>query len=246
LLKKLVYLFLIFPFLIMAQQKSLLENQLKYERVQSAYNEKLSFIQKDFETKKLQWPPSNILFRAFKNEAQLELWLKQGENYIIYKTYNVCYSSGKLGPKRKEGDLQVPEGFYFIDRFNPQSNFYLSLGINYPNESDKILSDKLKPGSDIFIHGACVSVGCLPMTDDKIKEIYIIALLAKQGNGQKIPVHIYPFKFSLLNKFLYYSKYSEQVVFWKNLEEEYLNFEKNKKLRKINIDKNGKYIFENL
>ena len=71
--------------------------------------------------------------------------------------------SGTMGPKRLQGDYQVPEGFYYINEFNPNSNYHLHLGLNYPNASDKILSDSLRPGGDIYIHGSCVSIGCIPL-----------------------------------------------------------------------------------
>ncbi len=64
----------------------------------------------------------------------------------LFKTYKVCALAGTLGPKRMEGDYQVPEGFYYINEFNPQSNYYLSLGINYPNESDKVSKRFIRPG----------------------------------------------------------------------------------------------------
>lgn len=103
--------------------------------------------------------------------------------FRLIKDYQICSLSGELGPKRQQGDLQVPEGFYWIDRFNPASNFYLSLGINYPNQFDRILGKSGELGGDIFIHGGCVTIGCIPITDDKIKELYLIAVEAK-SNGQ--------------------------------------------------------------
>ena len=136
--------------------------------------------------------------------------------YTLIRIYKVAAASGELGPKRKEGDQQVPEGFYVIDRFNPQSAYHLSLGLNYPNASDKILSDKQKPGSDIFIHGNEVSIGCLAMTDDKIKEIYLLALDAKP-NGP-IPVHIFPARLSELKLKALAKTYAPvRVEFWRSL-----------------------------
>ena len=89
-----------------------------------------------------------------------------------------------------QGDYQVPEGFYYINEFNPNSNYHLSLGLNYPNASDRILSDSLSPGGDIYIHGSCVSVGCIPVTDEQIEEIYIIASYAKASGQDYIPTHL--------------------------------------------------------
>src|SRR5207244_11578237 len=95
-------------------------------------------------------------------------------------------------PKRRFGDEQVPEGFYELDWFNPQSNFYLSLHINYPNASDRILSSRQNPGGDIFLHGNCASIGCIPVTDDGIKAVYWLAVLVHNQNQQHLPIEFYP------------------------------------------------------
>ena len=151
------------------------------------------------ENAKINYPPKGLLIRAFKHEEGLEIWASNeidGE-YILLKTYPIAKQSGVLDPKRKEGDKQVPEGFYYIDRFNPRSRYHLSLGLNYPNESDKVRSDKKQPGSDIFIHGSNVSIGCLAVTDEIIEEIYILALDVKQGGLKNIPVHLFPFRMNV-------------------------------------------------
>ena len=101
-----------------------------------------------FEKQGYEYPPQNIYLRIFKDEQILEVWTKRDVDKTYKKVcdYEFCATSGKLGPKRQEGDLQIPEGFYYIDRFNPNSNFFLSLGINYPNKSDKILGVKRQFG----------------------------------------------------------------------------------------------------
>ena len=98
--------------------------------------------------KKYQYRKFQLFIRAFKKEKLLEVWVKEARQrkLRLVNTYDFCATSGDLGPKRKEGDLQIPEGVYTINHFNPLSNFHLSLGINYPNASDKILSDPRKPG----------------------------------------------------------------------------------------------------
>ena len=148
-----------------------------------------------------------------------------------------------LGPKRREGDGQVPEGFYYVNKFNPVSQFYLSLGINYPNSSDKIKSSFPRLGGDIYIHGKCVTIGCLPMTDDKIKEIYLYAVYARNCGQSKIPIYIFPFKMKNENLNTYQKIYPEWTSFWNNLKSGYDKFEKERKELKISIDKNGNYIF---
>jgi len=196
--------------------------QLRYKRVRTAKAEKEKVLKKEFQQCGLSYPPQNIFIKIIKDEKILELYVKEEGNYQLFKTYPFCAASGTLGPKRKEGDLQVPEGIYYIDRFNPASNFYLSLGINYPNKQDKKLSDPIKPGGDIFIHGNCVSIGCVAITDDLIKEVYWLAVQAKSAGQQKIPVHIFPFDLSNTNKIEKYIKqYPQHGNFWENLVESY-------------------------
>src|SRR5262249_35300639 len=128
----------------------------------------------------------------FKREQVIELWVKKAGAYHLLKEYAVCAASGDLGPKRRQGDNQVPEGFYTIERFNPMSNFYLSLGLSYPNQADKILGARSNLGGDIFIHGNCVSIGCMAIQDEQIKELYLIAIEAKSAGQAEIPVHVFP------------------------------------------------------
>src|SRR6187402_328593 len=163
-----------------------------------ALKRKQDTLQKQFAAKGLQWPAKYMYIRSFKYDSQLEVWVKNTlkEPFKLFKTYKVCALAGTLGPKRLEGDYQVPEGFYYINEFNPKSNYHLSLGLNYPNASDKILSDAYKPGGGIYIHGSCVTVGCIPVTDAQIEDIYILEAYAKDQGQDFIPVHIYPIRFN--------------------------------------------------
>src|SRR5262245_35929436 len=112
------------------------------------------------------------LASSLQKEGELELWVENSKKtYILVKKYSICATSGILGPKRRWGDEQVPQGFYELDWFNLQSNFYLSLHISYPNAADPILGSKQNLGRDIFLHKSCVTIGCIPVTDDGIKEI---------------------------------------------------------------------------
>ena len=146
------------------------DEQLKYQRVRTAYSEKENYLKTLLTKVNINTFAIALFIRAFKKEEKLEVWVKgkNNTNYVFLKTYDICSTSGELGPKRKRGDLQIPEGFYHINTFNPYSNFYLSLQINYPNKSDRILGYKANLGGDIFIHGNCVTIGCIPITDDKI------------------------------------------------------------------------------
>ena len=139
----------------------------------------------------VRWPADEIFLRGLKRERQLELWARdrEGESFRLVRAYPILAQSGGPGPKRREGDRQVPEGSYEVDRFNPLSAFHLSLGLNYPNASDIILGDPVSPGFDIFIHGGEPSIGCLALGDPAMGEIYLAAL---DSRARPIRVHIFP------------------------------------------------------
>jgi murein L,D-transpeptidase YafK len=221
------------------------KNQLENARVKEAYAEKEKTILNYFKEKGFSYSGFNLFIRAFKAEQKLEVWIKEKDNnaYSHLHTYNFSNTSGIPGPKRKEGDLQIPEGVYRINHFNPQSNFHLSLGINYPNASDKILSDKKQPGSSIYIHGNCVTVGCIPITDDKIKELYILAVEAKNNGQESIPVHIFPAKFNDYSFTTLKENETNKSLFsfWRNLKSVYHDFENTKTVKNINVNKQGEY-----
>ncbi len=234
--------------LFMLQQSSFKDTQQKEARVKVAYEDKEASAKKRFTDQKLSMDKFQLFLRAFKKEKELEVWVKEKgkETFALLYTIDFCSSSGTLGPKRKEGDLQIPEGIYQINHFNPVSNFYLSLGINYPNESDKILSDKKKPGSAIYIHGNCVTVGCIPITDDGIKELYLLAVEAKNNGQTTIPVHIFPTRLDagIAEKLATaYQADSKTAAFWKNLETIYQDFQQSKKLKAVQVSSTGQYFF---
>ena len=159
-----------------------LRAQSRFPRVRRAFARQQDRLKTAFQYRGALWPPRNLLLRAYKYEGELELYAAAqgpGARSLLVGVFPVCAPSGVLGPKRVEGDLQVPEGQYFIDRFNPVSRFHLSLGINYPNEVDRARSGDQNPGGDIFIHGGCATVGCLPVGDDAIEILYVAATLAK-------------------------------------------------------------------
>lgn len=211
------------------------DQQLKFDRVKSAYTEKEAAVKDLLKTQNIG-AGYQLFIRAFKKERELELWVKQKgtDTHTLLTTYSFCTSSGTLGPKRKEGDLQIPEGIYSVNHFNPFSTFHLSLGINYPNASDRILGDKQHPGGAIYIHGNCVSIGCIPITDEKIKELYILAVEAKEAGQASIPVHIFPGRFESFDE--------PMTPFWENLKNVYNDFEVTKKLRTTSVNRKGEYL----
>ncbi|MCD2259667.1 L,D-transpeptidase family protein [Psychroserpens luteolus] len=228
-------------------QLSFKDAQLKYPRVKQAYKDKSKCISKLLKSHNIS--NAEIYIRAFKLEEKIEVWAKEKTDvtYKLITSYPFCFSSGGLGPKRQQGDYQIPEGFYVIDRFNPESNFHLSLGINYPNASDKIKSNHHRLGGDIFIHGSCFSVGCIPITDDWIEELYILSVEAKNAGQTSIPVHIFPF---YLNEDNYEKHIKDTSIsgnhskFWTNLKEGYAYFETNRTVPTIEVSEEGHYIFK--
>ncbi|MDB5208798.1 MAG: hypothetical protein JWR72_3873 [Flavisolibacter sp.] len=233
-------------------QVSFVDFQRSMARPAVAMQNKLDTLQKQFAAKGLQWPAKNIYIRSFKYDSQLEIWVSNSrkEPYRLFKTYRVCALAGSLGPKRMQGDYQVPEGFYYINEFNPNSNYHLSLGINYPNISDRILADPIKPGGDIYIHGSCVTVGCIPVTDEQIDEIYILAAHAKSAGQDYIPVHIFPIKYNSKKSVDYLAtltKTDEKLkTFASRLEAVYDHFEVTRQLPVIMTDSRGDYQFDGL
>ncbi len=229
-------------------QTSFVEAQRVYTKMPVTTSKLEDSIKKQFEEKNLNWPPQSIYIRSFKYDRLLELWVKNNDtdSFSLFKTYKVCMQSGGIGPKRAEGDNQVPEGFYYINEFNPNSNYHLALGLNYPNASDKILSDAVKPGSEIYIHGNCVSTGCIAIQDLPIEEVYFIAANAKASGQDFIPVHIFPVKYNVKKSLNYLTESikGKQVVhkYILNIKAVYDYFELNRKLPLIMVNQKGDYL----
>jgi murein L,D-transpeptidase YafK len=226
--------------------------QKAQQRPGDAWRRKGDTLQKQFAAKGLTWPAKYLYIRSFKFDAQLEVWAKNEakQPYKLFKTYRVCALAGTLGPKRMQGDYQVPEGFYYINEFKPNSTYHLSLGLNYPNASDKILSDSLKPGGDIYIHGSCVTVGCIPLTDNQIEELYLLAAYAQDGGQDFIPVHIFPIRYSNKQSAGYLAQLTKAdatlKTFAERLESVYDHFELTRQLPVIMTNNNGDYVFAGL
>ncbi len=132
-----------------------------------------------FETAKIPYPPQEVILVGLKHEKILEVWACGKQNrFNLVRTYPILAASGRLGPKLKEGDRQVPEGLYRIESLNPNSMFHLSLRINYPNEFDSQkakLENRTNLGGDIMIHGNNVSIGCLAMGDQAAEDLFVLA-----------------------------------------------------------------------
>lgn len=219
--------------------------QKKHTRVKEAYLHKEDVLEKLFAQKGHDFTDFSMILAGYKTEKELCVYIKskKQDKYTLLKTYDFCVLSGAIGPKRKEGDAQVPEGLYSISAFNPASNYHLSLRVNYPNASDRILSGKQKPGGDIYIHGDCVSIGCIPITNDLIEELYIMCVEVKNRN-RDIPVYIFPCKMTATNmavlQFEDVSKSTRNL--WDDLKKAYARFSAKPGVLDYSINKSGRYI----
>ncbi len=226
--------------------QSFLQAQLKYAKVRDAQQAKSKVIEDLLTSKGIKPTNVELFIRIFKKEQQLEVWGKnKGDaRFVLLQTYAVCANSGTLGPKRKSGDRQMPEGFYTVDLFNPQSQYHLSMRVSYPNASDLKFADPINPGDNIFIHGSCLTIGCFPIGDESMKELYLLAVRAK-SNGKDIPVHIFPTKLNDSNyKTLQesYATNSELLKFWSWLKPGYDIFETKHQLPTVTITAAGEYM----
>lgn len=181
-----------------------------------------------------------ILVRAYKQESEIEIWKQTGSGkYALLKTYPVCRWSGQLGPKVNEGDRQVPEGFYSVSasQLNPNSQFYLSYDIGYPNAYDRSLG---RSGGNIMVHGSCTSRGCFAMTDEQVAEIYAVTREALQGGQPSFQFQSLPFRMTAEN--LARHRKNPNMAFWKTLKDGTDAFEVTKKPVEVAVC-NGRYAF---
>ena len=147
------------------------------------------------------------------------------------KTYPVCRWSGRLGPKTREGDRQVPEGFYTVTpgQMNPNSAMWLSFNVGYPNPMERALG---RTGGDIMVHGTCSSRGCYAMTNEQMDEIYAVMREAFQGGQKVVQFQSYPFRMTAEN--LAKFRNDPNMPFWKNLKEGSDRFEVTKREMAVN------------
>lgn len=144
----------------------------------------------------LEWPPRELYVRMFKDERLVEVWVGDGTSpLLLLETFTECGDSGVIGPKVQQGDLQVPEGFYFVTGLNPLSPGLLSLQLDYPNNADRArraVRKSAEPlGGDIAVHGTCISTGCLAIDDAPIEQLYLLAIEPRR-RGRIIRVHVFP------------------------------------------------------
>ncbi len=179
-------------------------------------------------------PPGALLLRVYKAEKAIELWAgpSSTEPLTHVVSYGICAASGRLGPKRRRGDGQVPEGFYEIDRYNTQSSYYLAMQVSYPNALDRRLATSPDPGGLIMIHGSCASIGCLAISDERMMELWLFADMVRQ-QGESVQVHVFPARdiWSLI------VRHPDEALqdFWRNLAEGHDQFEQTKVLPRVRL-----------
>lgn len=208
----------------------------------------------------VSWPPKALFLRAIKENPDgtpgvVELWAgngaekgkdKKAAKMTLIKSYPICALSGVLGPKRKQGDMQIPEGFYTISKLNPFSSYHLSLRVDYPNASDKIRGQKLNPGKDlggdIMVHGSCVTIGCIPLQDEPIEEVYVAAEAA--FGKQPLPIHIFPRRLDKDGLQALQATTTDPTLqaFWAELAVGYQAFDVDHVVPAVSVDKAGAYV----
>lgn len=130
---------------------------------------------------------------VFKDQGRMHLMHQDA----VLRSYDVDLGFAPVGAKQFKGDGKTPEGRYRIDRRNPRSSFYLSLGISYPNTRDvaEARAAGKDPGGDIFIHGQPNvggprgpenwTAGCIAVQNKEMREIYA---MVQEGTA----IDIYP------------------------------------------------------
>lgn len=168
--------------------------------------------------------PKKLSFLAFKEEQILQIYSEKASGKTLFAEYPFTAFSGTLGPKLKEGDKQIPEGIYKIEYLNPNSSYHLSLKVSYPNEFDKsksTLPTVSQMGGDIFIHGKALTIGCIPIGDRAIEEVFF---LAEKAIHNEIKVIISPRDFRTVKKYPNIPQIDWEKELYENIKKELLVF----------------------
>lgn len=201
-----------------------------------------------FKSAGVAFPPEQLYVRAFKHERELEVWAGSRAGPLVkVKTYPFCAASGAPGPKRRQGDLQVPEGFYTLDMFNPYSDYHLSMRVSYPNAADKRFGGRgIDLGGNIFVHGDCVSIGCIAIEDGPIEELYLMALDTHAKTRRHAPIHIFPRRLDDAGlAALAKGRAADDALlaFWKSLQPAYTLFEQTRRVAVTSVHpRTGAYV----
>jgi len=222
----------LFPFLFLTLHTgnfTFREEQMNYTRVRQAYAQKAKAVNNTLADHSIARDSLRIYLRAFKTEKKIEVWAKNvsDSTFTLIKEIPICEISGNIGPKRRSHDLQAPEGFYHLNGLNPYSKYFLSIQINYPNASDSVRGVRGHLGNQIFIHGSCESSGCLAITDERIKELYVYCVEAYNAGQQQIDLTMFPAqltdtRFASLKA--RYAKDKDKISLWTDLKKSYDQF----------------------
>jgi murein L,D-transpeptidase YafK len=201
-----------------------------------------------FADRGVAYPPRRVFLRAFKHERQLELWAAshRDDAATLIESHAICAASGVLGPKRRQGDLQVPEGAYVIHRYNAWSKYHLALRVNYPNASDRVRGLRWNLGGAIMVHGECASIGCIAIENRPIERVFIPVLDGGRAGGRQPPIHIFPTRFDddgAWSRLETADDGNEDLLaFWHELEPIHAAFEETRLVPRVEIEpKSGRY-----
>jgi murein L,D-transpeptidase YafK len=159
---------------------------------------------------------------------------------VMIEEHPICAASGLLGPKRRFGDRQVPEGIYEIDYLNPRSAYHLSLRIDYPNASDRVRGDRSALGGAIMVHGDCVSIGCIAIEDGPIERVFVSVEAARRAGKKRVPIHIFPRRMDDAGRAALEGAAppdSDRARLWSELRPIYAAFETSRRVPEVVIDR---------
>lgn len=143
-----------------------------------------------FQAAGVPYPPRRVTLVGLKQERILEVHAAEANGtFRFIRAYPVLAASGRLGPKLREGDRQVPEGIYRVVELNPNSKFHLSLRLDYPNAFDRakgVAEGRKKLGGLIMIHGEAVSKGCFALGNPAAEDLFVLAALTGIENVKVI------------------------------------------------------------
>jgi murein L,D-transpeptidase YafK len=164
-----------------------------------------------------------VYIRIFKESSELELWMRNGDAYVLLDTYPICHWTGTLGPKLREGDKQSPEGFYTVSnrQMRTVGRWPRAFNLGFPNAYDQA---NKRTGSYILIHGGCSSTGCFAMTEAVQDEIYALADAALDAGQARFSVHVFPFRMTE-NAMAAHAGHA-WAGFWRDLKPAYDAFER--------------------
>jgi murein L,D-transpeptidase YafK len=212
------------------------------DRVALAYRHCEAELRSQVEAANCTWGAA-VAMVVYKHEMRMDVYLEQDNGqWIRFKSMPICAASGRPGRKLREGDRQVPEGFYRVSVFNPKSNFHLSLGINYPNDADRHVADPNHPGGDIYVHGGCASIGCCAMTDEGIEPLYVLCDAAKRAEKPAAKVMILPCHFDETDLQWRSDEFAQWQKFWSGLREGWSWFIQHKSWPIMEVDSTGNYM----